>query len=137
VIGSFACDDDDGEVVGHALPVRSLDHDLGNEVPDPHRLDLKTWVNGRGFRQNASTSDLIFDTDAIIEHLSTAFTLRTRRRDRHGTPSGVGLVHEFAKLAPPTRRRAIEITGLGVIEKRVVDEARVSQGEIRCPCGGP
>jgi len=52
--------------------VRSLDHDRGRG-PDPHRLDLKTWVNDE-LRQNASTSDLIFDTDAIIEHLSTAFT---------------------------------------------------------------
>jgi len=45
-----------------------------DEVADPHRLDLKTWVNGE-LRQNANTSDLIFDSDAIIEHLSTAFTL--------------------------------------------------------------
>jgi 2-keto-4-pentenoate hydratase/2-oxohepta-3-ene-1,7-dioic acid hydratase in catechol pathway len=42
-----------------------------DEVPDPHRLDLKTWVNG-ALRQNSNTKHLIFNCFDIVEHLSTA-----------------------------------------------------------------
>lgn len=92
-----------------------------DEVPDPHALTLQTRVNGE-LRQDACTSDLIFNCDQIIEHLSTAFTLEPGDLILTGTPSGVGLYHK-----PPAWLKAgdvvrIEIMGLGVIENRVVDE---------------
>ena len=94
-----------------------------DEVADPHALTLQTWVNGER-RQSASTSDLIFDCDQIIEHLSTAFTLEPGDVIVTGTPSGVGLW-----MDPKTWLKAgdvvrIEIEGLGSIENRVIEEPR-------------
>lgn len=92
-----------------------------DEAADPSSMDLKTWVNG-ALRQNANTSDLIFGVDALIEHLSTAFTLEAGDVIVTGTPSGVGLW-----MDPKTWLKAgdvvrIEIGNLGVIENRVIDE---------------
>ena len=92
-----------------------------DEVADPHALDLRTWVNGE-LRQDANTSDLIFNGDQIIEHLSTAFTLEPGDVIVTGTPSGVGLwmnPKSWLKAGDVVR---IEIAELGSIENRVIDE---------------
>ena len=92
-----------------------------DEAGDPHSLDLKTWVNGE-LRQNANTSDLIFNCDQIIEHLSTAFTLEAGDVIVTGTPSGVGLWMNPKSWLKDGDVVRIEIQGLGAIENRVVDE---------------
>jgi len=92
-----------------------------DEAGDPHALALKTWVNGE-LRQNASTSDLIFNTDEIIEHLSTAFTLEPGDVIVTGTPSGVGLWMNPKSWLKDGDVVRIEIAGLGAIENRVIDE---------------
>ena len=92
-----------------------------DEVADPHRLDLKTWVNGE-LRQNANTCDLIFDCDAIIEHLSTAFTLEPGDVIVTGTPSGVALFMNPRTWLKDGDVVRIEIAGLGTIDNRVIDE---------------
>ena len=92
-----------------------------DEIRYPHGLDLKTWVNGE-LRQNANTSDLIFNGWAIIEHLSTAFTLEAGDVIVTGTPSGVGLWMNPKSWLRDGDVVRIEISGLGSIENRVVDE---------------
>jgi 2-keto-4-pentenoate hydratase/2-oxohepta-3-ene-1,7-dioic acid hydratase in catechol pathway len=92
-----------------------------DEAGDPHGLDLKTWVNGE-LRQNANTSDLIFNVDQVIEHLSTAFTLEPGDVIVTGTPSGVGLWMNPKSWLKNGDVIRIEIAGLGAIENRVVDE---------------
>lgn len=92
-----------------------------DEVADPHVLDLKTWVNGE-LRQNANTSDLIFNCDQIIEHLSTAFTLEPGDVIVTGTPSGVGLWMDPKGWIKAGDIVKIEISGLGSIENRVIEE---------------
>ena len=92
-----------------------------DEVADPHDLALQTWVNGE-LRQSASTSDLIFNCDQIIEHLSTAFTLEPGDVIVTGTPSGVGLWMDPKSWLKDGDVVKIEIAGLGVIENRVIDE---------------
>jgi 2-keto-4-pentenoate hydratase/2-oxohepta-3-ene-1,7-dioic acid hydratase in catechol pathway len=92
-----------------------------DELGDPHRLELRTWVNGE-LRQHSNTGKLIFDCFALVEHLSTAFTLEPGDVISTGTPAGVG----FA-MKPPRYLRAgdvvrIEIEGIGRLENRVVDE---------------
>ena len=54
------------------------------EIPDPHVLDLKTWVNGRSCR-TAPRRNFIFDIGYIIEYLTNIMTLSPGRphRDRH------------------------------------------------------
>ena len=92
-----------------------------DDVADPGNLDLKTWVNGE-LRQSANTSDLIFNCDQIIEHLSTAFTLEPGDVIVTGTPSGVGLWMDPKSWLKDGDVVKIEIAGLGVIENRVTDE---------------
>jgi len=92
-----------------------------DEVPDPHALSLRTFVNGE-LRQDSNTSNLVFDCDALIEHLTEAFTLQPGDVISTGTPSGVGMARK-----PPQYLRAgdvvrIEIERLGVLENRVIDE---------------
>jgi 2-keto-4-pentenoate hydratase/2-oxohepta-3-ene-1,7-dioic acid hydratase in catechol pathway len=92
-----------------------------DEVADPGTLDLKTWVNGE-LRQNANTSDLIFGVEALVEHLSTAFTLEAGDVIVTGTPSGVGLWMDPRTWLKDGDKVRIEIAGLGAIENRVIDE---------------
>ena len=92
-----------------------------DELPDPHQLRLRTWVNG-DLRQDSSTKELIFDCFTLVEHLSTAFTLEPGDVVATGTPSGVGI-----GMKPPQLLRSgdvvrIEIEGIGEIENPVIDE---------------
>jgi 2-keto-4-pentenoate hydratase/2-oxohepta-3-ene-1,7-dioic acid hydratase in catechol pathway len=92
-----------------------------DEVEDPHCLGLRTWVN-RELRQDSETSDLIFDCDAIIEHLSTAFTLEPGDLILTGTPSGVGVFQNPPAFLVPGDIVSVEIEGLGALRNEVVQE---------------
>jgi 2-keto-4-pentenoate hydratase/2-oxohepta-3-ene-1,7-dioic acid hydratase in catechol pathway len=92
-----------------------------DEIVDPHGLGLRTWVNGE-LRQESNTRQLIFDCFALVEHLSTAFTLEPGDVISTGTPGGVGIVRQ-----PPAWLAAgdvvrVEIERLGAIEQRVIAE---------------
>lgn len=92
-----------------------------DEVADPHALGLRTWVNGE-LRQDSNTKHLIFDCFALVEHLSTAFTLEPGDLISTGTPSGVGIGFKPRKWLVAGDAVRIEIEGLGQIENRVIDE---------------
>lgn len=92
-----------------------------DEVPDPHVLDLKTWVNGE-LRQNSNTKHLIFNCFDIIEHLSTAFTLEAGDVIATGTPSGVILGMDPKVWLKPGDVVRIAIDKLGALKNPVVDE---------------
>ncbi len=92
-----------------------------DEVPDPANLGLRTWVNGV-LKQDASTSAMIFGVGALVEYVSTAFTLEPGDVIFTGTPAGVGSTRsprEWLKAGDVVR---VEITGLGVLENPVADE---------------
>jgi 2-keto-4-pentenoate hydratase/2-oxohepta-3-ene-1,7-dioic acid hydratase in catechol pathway len=100
----------------------------GDELGDPHGLSLRTWVNGE-LRQQSNTKELIFDCFALVEHLSTVFTLEPGDVVATGTPAGVGIV-----MKPPSLLKAgdvvrIEIEGIGEIENPVIDEPEPSPAE--------
>jgi 2-keto-4-pentenoate hydratase/2-oxohepta-3-ene-1,7-dioic acid hydratase in catechol pathway len=92
-----------------------------DEVPDPHRLELQTWVNGE-LRQHSNTKHLIFDCFDIVVHLSTAFTLEPGDVVATGTPSGVILGMEPKIWLKPGDVVRIAIDQLGVLENPVIDE---------------
>ena len=92
-----------------------------DELPDPHRLALRTWVNGE-LRQESNTKELIFDCFALVEHLSTAFTLEPGDVIATGTPSGVGIALKPPKLLVAGDVVRIEIEGIGALENPVVPE---------------
>jgi len=68
-----------------------------DEVGDPQNLDLWCKVNGQ-MRQQANTSDMIFDIRTIVSTLSDGITLEVGDVFATGTPSGVGAAHPLGLL---------------------------------------
>jgi 2-keto-4-pentenoate hydratase/2-oxohepta-3-ene-1,7-dioic acid hydratase in catechol pathway len=97
-----------------------------DEVGDPHGLRLRAWVNGE-LRQDSSTKHLIFDCFALVEHLSTAFTLEPGDVITTGTPSGVGVAMKPPKLLKVGDVVRVEIDGLGALENSIVPEPGETQ----------
>ena len=93
----------------------------GDELGNPHDLHLRTWVNG-DLRQDASTTDLVFDCWQMIEHLSTAFTLEPGDVISTGTPAGVGFARRPPAYLQPGDVVRIEIECIGTLENPVIAE---------------
>jgi 2-keto-4-pentenoate hydratase/2-oxohepta-3-ene-1,7-dioic acid hydratase in catechol pathway len=92
-----------------------------DELPDPHQLRLRTFVNGE-LRQDSNTKELIFDCFSLVEHFSTAFTLEPGDVVSTGTPAGVGIGMKPPQLLKAGDEVRIEIEGIGVLENPVIDE---------------
>jgi 2-keto-4-pentenoate hydratase/2-oxohepta-3-ene-1,7-dioic acid hydratase in catechol pathway len=60
-----------------------------DEVPDPHDLQLKLWVNGT-LRQDGNTRDMIWNIPKLVEYASHVMTLHPGDVVSTGTPDGVG-----------------------------------------------
>jgi 2-keto-4-pentenoate hydratase/2-oxohepta-3-ene-1,7-dioic acid hydratase in catechol pathway len=89
-----------------------------DEVADPRALRLRTWVNG-SLRQDASTADLVFGPQEVVDFLRETCTLEPGDLILTGTPSGVGVGQDpmvFLKSGDVIR---IEIESLGSIEHPV------------------
>ncbi len=93
----------------------------GDELGDPHDLDLRTYVNGE-LRQSSNTRHLIFSCRRIVEILSQACTLEPGDVIATGTPSGVAAGMEGRPWLLPGDVVRVEIDGIGAIENAVVDE---------------
>ena len=94
---------------------------------DVSGLRLRTWVNGE-LRQDSNTKHLIFDCAAIVEHLSTAFTLEPGDVIATGTPGGVGMAMKPPRLLKVGDLVRVEIEGLGALENRVIAEPDTALG---------
>jgi 2-keto-4-pentenoate hydratase/2-oxohepta-3-ene-1,7-dioic acid hydratase in catechol pathway len=92
-----------------------------DEVQDPHALRLRTFVNGE-LRQDSNTSQLVFDCDYLVEHLSEAFTLEPGDVITTGTPGGVGIAMKPPRFLQAGDRVQIAIEGLGKLENHVIAE---------------
>ena len=68
-----------------------------DEVADPQRLGLRSWVNGEP-RQDSNTSDMIFSVATLIQHLSQFMVLSPGDVVNTGTPQGVALSGRFPYL---------------------------------------
>ena len=84
------------------------------DVPDPHALGLRTFVNGE-LKQQGNTRDLIDDVPALIEYLSSFMTLSPGDIILTGTPEGVVNVN-------PGDEVVCEIDGLGRLLNTIVNE---------------
>jgi 2-keto-4-pentenoate hydratase/2-oxohepta-3-ene-1,7-dioic acid hydratase in catechol pathway len=89
-----------------------------DEVPNPGELRLRTWVNGE-LRQDASTSDLIFGCQELVDFIAETCTLEPGDLILTGTPSGVGMGLDPPQFLQPGDVVRIEIEGLGEIEHPV------------------
>jgi len=85
---------------------------------DPENLSIKCWVNNE-LRQNANTSDLIFNIPTLIETISAGVTLQPGDIISTGTPAGVGIGFKPPKFLIPGDEIKIEIQGLGTLENHV------------------
>ncbi|MFT4066376.1 fumarylacetoacetate hydrolase family protein [Paraburkholderia sp.] len=94
-----------------------------NEIPDPHRLDMRMLVNGE-VRQSTSTGDMIYDIYDQIEYLSTVMTLEPGDVIATGTPSGVGVAMNPPRFLEIDDVMRVEIDGIGHIENVVIAEPR-------------
>jgi len=79
---------------------------------------VRCWVNGEA-RQDARTSDLIFDIPTLIETISAGITLYPGDIIATGTPSGVGIGFDPPKFQKRGDKVRIEIDGVGVLENPV------------------
>ena len=101
---------------------------MGPWLVTPDEMDgtdtrVRCWVNGE-LRQDARTTDLIFDIPTLIETCSRGITLLPGDVIATGTPAGVGM-----GLSPPRWLQhgdivRIEIDGLGALENTFTDESR-------------
>ena len=91
-----------------------------SEIPDPHVLDVKTWVNGT-LMQNGNTKNFIFDLGYIIQYLTNIMTLSPGDLISTGTPAGVGFSRKPQITLQPGDICKLEITGLGTLENPVKD----------------
>lgn len=83
---------------------------------DPVNLRIVTRVDGV-VKQDAPTSDMIFDVATIIAVASRVMTLEPGDLIATGTPSGVGPI-------VPGNVVTVEIAGIGTLENPVVEEAQ-------------
>jgi 2-keto-4-pentenoate hydratase/2-oxohepta-3-ene-1,7-dioic acid hydratase in catechol pathway len=81
---------------------------------DPTKLRIVTRVDGV-VKQDAPTSDMIFDIPTIIEVASRVMTLEPGDLSATGTPSGVGPIVGGNVVE-------VEIAGIGTLSNPVVEE---------------
>jgi len=84
------------------------------DVADPHRLTLRTTVNGR-LTQQGSSADMVNDVPALIEYLSGFMTLSAGDVILTGTPDGVVNVNVGDEVVT-------EIDGIGCLMNHIVGE---------------
>ncbi|OUM00649.1 fumarylacetoacetate hydrolase family protein [Variovorax sp. JS1663] len=82
---------------------------------DGTQTRVRCWVNGE-LRQDASTTDLIFDIPTLIETCSRGITLYPGDMIATGTPAGVGMGFTPPRYLKAGDRVRIEIDGLGALE---------------------
>ena len=83
-----------------------------DEIPDPHKLSLRTCVNGV-LRQDGNTDNLIFDVPYLIWYLSRHMVLEPGDVINTGTPAGVALGLPGNPYLRPGDLVELEINGLG------------------------
>jgi 2-keto-4-pentenoate hydratase/2-oxohepta-3-ene-1,7-dioic acid hydratase in catechol pathway len=93
------------------------------ELGDPHDLAIRCHV-GDELRQDARTSQMVFDCFQQVSHLSEAFTLEPGDVIATGTPSGVGLGRQPVRdnLLHVGDTVRVEIEGIGELVNTVVEE---------------
>jgi len=94
-----------------------------DELGDPNDLAIRCTVNDES-RQDARTSEMVFDCFQQVAHLSEAFTLEPGDVIATGTPSGVGLGRQPVRdnLLHIGDTVRVEIEGIGELVNTVVEE---------------
>jgi 2-keto-4-pentenoate hydratase/2-oxohepta-3-ene-1,7-dioic acid hydratase in catechol pathway len=94
-----------------------------DELGDPNDLAIRCYVDDE-LRQDARTSEMVFDCAQQVSHLSEAFTLEPGDVIATGTPAGVGLGRQPVRdnLLHVGDTVRVEIEGIGELVNSVVEE---------------
>jgi 2-keto-4-pentenoate hydratase/2-oxohepta-3-ene-1,7-dioic acid hydratase in catechol pathway len=96
-----------------------------DEIPDPHALDIKLFVNGKQ-RQSSNTSQMIYNIYAQIEHLSKVMTLEPGDLLATGTCAGVGIASGKEGMLKVGDVVRVEIERIGHIENTIIAEPELA-----------
>src|SRR5436305_5465007 len=92
-----------------------------DEIADPHALDISLTINGEEL-QHSNTRNLIFGVGALIEYLSSVFTLESGDVISTGTPSGVGFARKPPRWLKVGDQVVVRVEGLGELRNPVAEE---------------
>jgi 2-keto-4-pentenoate hydratase/2-oxohepta-3-ene-1,7-dioic acid hydratase in catechol pathway len=84
---------------------------------DASKLNVKCWVNGE-LRQDANTSDLLFDIPTLIATISAGLTLQPGDVIATGTPAGVGIGFTPPRFLAEGDEVSISIQGIGTLTNK-------------------
>ena len=90
-----------------------------DEFGDPQKKRITLRVNGET-RQDATTGDMIFPVNVILEYLSQGMTIEPGDIIATGTPEGVGLGRTPPEYLKDGDVVETEIEGIGVLRNRVM-----------------
>ena len=94
-----------------------------DEFGDPQNKRITLRVNGET-RQSATTADMLFPVDAILDYLSRGMTIEPGDIIATGTPEGVGLGRTPPEYLDDGDEIETEIEGIGMLRNRVVSVNR-------------
>ena len=92
-----------------------------DEFGDPQKKRITLRVNGET-RQDATTGDMIFPVNVILEYLSQGMTVEAGDIIATGTPEGVGLGRTPPEYLKDGDVVETEIEGIGMLRNRVVEQ---------------
>ena len=90
-----------------------------DEFGDPQKKRITLRVNGET-RQDATTGEMIFPVNVILEYLSRGMTLEAGDIISTGTPEGVGLGRTPPEYLKDGDVVETEIEGIGMLRNRIV-----------------
>lgn len=92
-----------------------------DEVPEPHNLEIKLWVNDKKL-QDSNTDQVLYKIPELVEFLSTVMTLEPGDIIATGTPPGIGKFSKDPTYMWPGDVCKVEVEKLGILENKIVDE---------------
>ena len=95
-----------------------------DEIPDPHRLAIRTWLNGR-MVQEYNTSSMIHKVAELIEYISTFTRLSPGDVIITGSPGGVGKKRNPPLFMKEGDRIEVEIEHIGHLSNVIVEAPAV------------
>ena len=90
-----------------------------DEIPHPQALKLRLSLDGE-VKQDASTGDMIYPVDAILEWVSKGMTLLPGAIIATGTPDGVGFARTPPEYLRPGQVMESEVESIGMLRNRIV-----------------